>query len=143
MSTIKNIQNWGDKHHPAWLDLFRIILGIVLIWKGVSFWTGIEAFNSLMRGAHLGAAVSISILAHLIIFAHIVGGAAIAIGTYTRTFCLINLPILIGAVFFINISHGIFRPYTEFWVSLSVLIGLICFIIEGNGKVAVDSDNSE
>ena len=143
MSAIKKIQNWGDSHHPAWIDVFRIILGIVLIWKGIAFWINIDAFNSLMRGAHLGAAVSISLFAHTIILMHIIGGLAITLGTYTRTFCLLNIPILIGATFFINSSHGIFRPYSEFWLSLIVLIGLVCFLIEGNGILSVDKVQSD
>ncbi|MFC3560158.1 DoxX family protein [Pedobacter jamesrossensis] len=138
MSAIKKIQDWGDSHHPAWLDFFRIALGITLVWKGVAFWTNMEAFNSLMRGEQLGTAVSISILAHLIILLHIIGGLAIALGTHTRTFCLLNLPILLVATFLINLSGGIFRPYSEFWFSFSVLLGLICFLIQGNGVFSVE-----
>lgn len=139
MSAIKKIQDWGDSHHPAWLDFFRIALGGVLVWKGIAFWTNIEAFNSLMRGEHLGTAVSISILAHLIILLHVIGGLAIALGTHTRTFSLLNIPILLVATFFINLSGGIFRPYSEFWFSFSVLIGLICFLIEGDGVFSVEN----
>lgn len=138
MSAIKKIQDWGDSHHPAWLDFFRIALGITLVWKGIAFWTNMEAFNALMRGEHLGAAVSISILAHLIILLHIIGGLAITLGTYTRTFSLLNIPILLVATFLINLSHGIFRPYAEFWLSFAVLIGLVCFLIEGNGVFSVE-----
>jgi len=108
------------------------------MWKGIDFYINMQAFSNLMRGAFLGTAISISLLAHFIIVLHIIGGLAIALGTYTRTFCLINLPILIGAVFFINISGGIFKPYSEFWFSISVLAGLICFAIEGNGYLSVE-----
>ena len=138
MNLIKKIRIWGDQHHPKWLDYFRILLGIILIWKGIAFYTNMEAFNHLMRGAMLGTAFSISLAAHLIILAHIIGGLAIALGTHTRLFCLINLPILIGAVFFINSSGGIFKPYSEFWFSVLVLIGLLCFIVEGNGIISVE-----
>jgi len=142
MNLIKKIRNWGDQNHPEWLDYFRILLGIILIWKGVDFYLNMEVFNNLMRGAMLGAAFSISFIAHLIILAHIVGGLAIALGTHTRFFCLVNLPILIGAVFFINMSAGIFKPYSEFWFSTLVLIGLICFIVEGNGIISVERQQS-
>jgi len=138
MEFLNKIQNWGDQHHPKWLDYFRILLGLILVWKGISFYMHMEAFSHLMRGAMLGTAVSISILAHAIIVIHILGGIAIALGTHTRVFSLLNLPILIGAVFFINSSGGIFKPYSEFWFSCLVLIGLICFIIEGNGILSVE-----
>ena len=142
MKLLKKIQNWGDEHHPQWLDYFRIILGVILIWKGISFYTDMEAFSHLMRGAMLGTAVSISLLAHLIIVIHILGGIAITLGTHTRLFCLLNLPILIGAVFFINISGGIFKPYAEFWFSSLVLMGLVCFIVEGNGILSVEREKA-
>ncbi|RZK19821.1 MAG: DoxX family protein [Pedobacter sp.] len=142
MNLLKKIQNWGDQHHPQWLDYFRIVLGVVLIWKGFSFYTDMEAFSHLMRGAMLGTAVSISLLAHLIIVVHILGGIAITLGTHTRLFCLLNLPILIGAVFFINVSGGIFKPYAEFWFSSVVLVGLVCFIVEGNGILSVERENA-
>ena len=138
MSALKKMQDWGDGHHPAWLDFFRILLGLVLIWKGVAFYMNIGAFSTLMHIAHLGTAVGISMIAHFIIVVHIMGGIAIALGTHTRVFCLVNLPILIGAVFFINLSSEIFRPYAELWLSVSVLVGLVCFIIEGNGILSVD-----
>jgi len=140
MSTLKRMQNWGDRHHPIWLDFLRIILGLVLIWKGIAFYLNIGAFSTLMHHAHLGTAVGISMIAHFIIVVHVLGGIAIALGTYTRTFCLVNLPILIGAVFFINLSPLILRPYSELWLSVSVLIGLVIFMIEGNGKLSVDNN---
>ncbi|MCZ4221783.1 DoxX family membrane protein [Pedobacter rhodius] len=139
MSVLKKMQDWGDDHHPAWLDYLRILLGIILIWKGIAFYLNIGAFSTLMHQVHLGTAVFISIIAHFIIIVHIIGGFAIALGTHTRIFCLVNLPVLIGAVFFINLSSEIFRPYAELWLSISVLIGLICFIVEGNGIISVDN----
>lgn len=142
MELLRKIQNWGDQNHPKWLDYFRILLGLVLVWKGITFYTNMEAFSQLMRGAMLGTAVSISLLAHVIIMMHILGGIAIALGTHTRLFCLLNLPILIGAVFFINSSAGIFKPYNEFWISALVLIGLICFIVEGNGVLSVEREKA-
>lgn len=142
MNLLNKIQNWGDNHHPKWLDYFRMLLGIVLIWKGIDFYINMEAFNQLMRGTMLGTAFSISLIAHLIIIVHIIGGIAIALGTHTRVFCLINLPILIGAVFFINISAGIFKPYSEFWFSSLVLAGLVCFTIEGNGVISVEREGA-
>jgi len=142
MSTLKRMQNWGDRNHPVWLDFLRILLGLVLIWKGIAFYMNIGAFSNLMHNAHLGTAVGISMIAHFIIVVHVLGGIAIGLGTYTRTFCLINLPILIGAVFFINLSPSILRPYSELWLSVSVLIGLVIFIVEGNGILSVDNSKN-
>ena len=138
MNLLTKIQTWGDHHHPKWLDYFRIILGLILIWKGVAFAMNLHAFTILMEGAGLGTAVTISLIAHLIIALHLIGGLLIALGTHTRLFCLVNLPILIAAVFYVNLPAHIFDPYAEFWLSAIVLIGLICFFIEGDGVISVE-----
>jgi putative oxidoreductase len=140
MKLLIKVLNWGDRHHPMWLDLFRIALGLVLIWKGISFAINLSAFTNLMMNAGLGTAVFISLIAHLIIGLHMLGGLFIAIGSHTRTFCLLNLPILLIAVFFVNLGANIFRPYAEFWLSCSVLLALVCFLIEGDGKLSVEHE---
>ncbi|EDM34304.1 hypothetical protein PBAL39_12588 [Pedobacter sp. BAL39] len=143
MNILTKIQHWGDRNHPKWIDYLRIVLGIVLIWKGFAFAFNLHAFTTLMEDAGLGTSVSISLVAHLIIFLHIVGGLLIALGSHTRTFCLLNLPILIVAVFFVNLSQDVFRPYAELWLSCLVLIGLITFFIEGDGILSIEySKNS-
>lgn len=139
MNIISRIQDWGDNHHPKWLDYIRIVLGLVLIWKGVAFAFNLHAFTTLMENSGLGTAVSISLIAHLIIALHIIGGLLITLGTNTRMFCLLNIPILIVAVFFVNLPEHVFRPYSEFWFSSIVLLGLICFLIEGDGVLSIET----
>lgn len=140
MNLISKIQDWGDHHHPKWLDYLRIVLGITLIWKGVAFALNLHAFTILMENSGLGTAVTISLLIHLIIALHIIGGLLIALGTHTRLFCLLIIPILIVAVFYVNFpNQQIFRPYSEFWLSCLVLAGLICFLIEGDGVLSIET----
>lgn len=140
MNLISKIQDWGDHHHPKWLDYLRIVLGITLIWKGVAFALNLHAFTVLMENSGLGTAVTISLLAHLIIALHIIGGLLIALGTHTRLFCLLIIPILIVAVFYVNLpQQQIFSPYSEFWLSCLVLAGLICFLIEGDGVLSIET----
>jgi putative oxidoreductase len=141
MRLLTKIQNWGDKNHPKWLDLFRIVLGFVLMWKGVLFAYNLSAFTALMMHSGIGTAVTISIIAHLIIGLHVIGGFFLVIGSHTRLFCLLNLPILLVAVFFVNdVSANLFKPYSEFWLSCLVLAGLVCFLIEGNGVISVEHE---
>jgi len=138
MKLLSRIQLWGDQHHPKWLDFFRMALGLVLIWKGVSFAYNLEAFTALMGHSKLLTAVSLSLVAHVIICLHVIGGFFIFIGSHTRMFCLFNLPVLLAAVLWVNPGKGIFMPYAEFWLSCSVLIGLVCFMIEGDGVISVE-----
>jgi putative oxidoreductase len=138
MKLLTKIQFWGDHHHPKWLDFFRIVLGVILIWKGILFALNLNAFTNLMMQHRLGTAVALSLIAHLIIGLHIIGGLFITIGSHTRIFSLLNIPILLVAVLFVNLNQNIFKPYSEFWLSCAVLAALICFLIEGNGVWSVE-----
>jgi putative oxidoreductase len=138
MRLITKIQQWGDTHHPKWLDYFRIVLGLILVWKGVAFAANLHAFNQLMNESGILTATSISFAAHVVIVLHIVGGILITIGSHTRVSCLLNIPVLIFALFFVNLREDLFRPYTEIWLSGFVLLGLVCFLIEGDGILSIE-----
>ena len=140
MKLLTKLRNWGDHHHPQWLDYFRIALGLILIWKGVAFWTNLGAFSNLMNETSILTATSISLVAHVIIVLHIIGGLLIVIGSHTRVSCLLNLPILLVAVFVVNMRDDIFRPYAEVGLSVFVLLGLICFLIEGDGVLSIEHE---
>lgn len=142
MKLLTRIQEWGDQHHPKWLDYVRMILGLILIWKGTAFASNLHAFTNLMDDAGLGMAVSLSLLAHCIIVFHLIGGLMIALGTHTRMFCLLNLPIVLAAVFYVNLPQHIFSPYSEFWFSCIIALGLICFSIEGDGVISIEHERS-
>ncbi len=134
MNLLQKIEYWGEHHHPKWLDVIRIALGIFLVYKGIDFlrnmgeMTGLMTNNKLLFGSF-----KVVILGHLIVFAHIIGGLLLAVGFYTRFACLIQIPILLGAVLFINISGDMMRPYSEMIISIVVLLLLIAFLIIGNG----------
>lgn len=140
MKLLTKIQDWGDQHHPKWLDFIRIALGLTLVWKGIAFALNLHAFTVLMESAQLGTAVTISLFAHLIIVLHIIGGMMISLGTRTRLFCILNLPILLVAVFFVNLPEHIFQPYSEFWFSCIITAGLICFFVEGDGVISIEHE---
>jgi putative oxidoreductase len=142
LDKIQEIQEWGDSHYPKWLDFLRIALGLVLIWKGIAFILNLSVLADFLSETGLTDQISTSVfltlLTYAIIAIHLVGGICIALGARTRLFCLLNLPVLLGAVFLVNFRDNIFKPYSEFWLSLFVLLAVICFFIEGNGYWAVE-----
>lgn len=79
-------------------------------------------------------------LAHYVAFAHLVGGLLIAIGLLTRLAVVIQIPILLMAVFLVNIDQGFLSASNnlEFELSLIVLVLLIVFLVFGSGKFSVD-----
>jgi uncharacterized membrane protein YphA (DoxX/SURF4 family) len=76
------------------------------------------------------------LLSHYIVFAHIVGGLLLILGLLTRFACIIQIPILIGAIFFVGSSPDLLRPYSELLISILVLLLLIYFLIVGNGPLS-------
>lgn len=88
----------------------------------------------------MGMMFSGAALAHYVIFAHALGGPLIVVGLYTRIASAIQLPVLIGAVIFVNYPKGFLSigSHMELEVSLIVLIGLIVFMIFGAGKFSLD-----
>ena len=73
------------------------------------------------------------VLGHFVVFAHIVGGILITLGVFTRFGCLIQIPILLIAVIFVNTMGDIMRAYSALFLPIIVLLLLIYFLIAGNG----------
>src|SRR3989442_19270 len=118
MKMFEKIEQWGERHHPKWLDILRILLGVLIFMKGVFFIKNTEALVNMMSNSKFPW-VSL-MLAHYVAFAHLVGGILIAIGLFTRIAILFQLPILIGAVVFINSQHGFFSENSELMYSVIV-----------------------
>jgi len=76
------------------------------------------------------------LMSNYISFAHILGGILLILGVLTRFACLLQIPILLGAIFFINLSPDMYRPLSELTLSIVVLLLLVLFLIVGNGKLA-------
>lgn len=137
MKVISNIEAWGDAHHPKWLDIVRIFLGLVLIAKGVSFLGKTEVIVTMLHSSSVEF-LSMAI-AHYVIIAHLMGGILIAIGLVTRAAVLFQIPILIGAIAFVNLSKGFFAINTDLPFSILVLSLLVFFLIYGSGPWSVDN----
>lgn len=138
MNLFQRLEKWGDAHHPKWLDVVRIVLGIFLFLKGLEFVNNMDLFTELMSKSQFLASISVGIIAHIIVFAHLVGGLLVAFGLLTRFACLLQIPILVGAIIFINSSEGLLKPHAELWFSIIVLLLLIFFLIEGSGPISID-----
>ncbi|HNF44271.1 MAG TPA: DoxX family protein [Ferruginibacter sp.] len=139
MNLVEKLEFWGDRHHPKWLDIIRIALGIFLCWKGVEFLRNTSSLISLMKSTSPFGDFMVILVAHYVTFAHILGGFFLTIGMFTRAACLIQIPVLIGAIVFVNINatRDAFSPYSELFLSVIVLLLLIYFLIIGNGPLSV------
>jgi len=139
MNIITDVERWGNSHRPGFLDFFRILMGCFLTYKGMYFVTHMDQLEMTTSGINVYFAGLT--LAHYIVFAHILGGPMIFFGLFTRIVSVIQVPILIGAVFMVNYPKGFLSigQHMELWASIVVLVGLIVFIVFGAGKFSIDA----
>jgi uncharacterized membrane protein YphA (DoxX/SURF4 family) len=139
MSVVTDVEKWGNSHRPGFLDIFRILLGVFLAYKGLNFITHMNELEMTTSGVNVAFAGAA--LAHYIVFAHILGGPLIAVGLFTRIVSVIQIPILVGAVVFVNYPKGFLSlgNQMELSTSIIVLIGLVVFVVFGAGKYSIDA----
>lgn len=131
MKAFEKLEQWGDEHHAAWMDVLRIILGLILIVKGFMFISDTSLLVQILSD-YFGIANGI-IWAHVIATLHLLTGFLITIGLATRVCCLVDIPLLLGAIFFVNTNAGN-TSIGEVILSIAVLLLLIFFLIKGSGR---------
>ena len=139
MSVITEVERWGNSHRPAFLDILRILLGLFITYKGLYFITHMDELE--MTTAGINTYFAGMALAHYVVFAHVLGGPLIVFGLFTRFMSLIQLPILIGAVFLVNFPKGYLSigQHLELWASIVVLVSLLVLMVFGAGNFSLDA----
>ncbi|MGZ5222189.1 MAG: DoxX family protein, partial [Chitinophagaceae bacterium] len=143
MDLLHRLQYWGERHHPRWMDFVRMALGIFLVYKGIDFLNNMSDLVSLMSSQTSFGSFTYILAGHYVVFAHILGGILLTFGVLTRFACIIQIPVIIGAVFFVSTNEAMLRPYAVILLSIVVLLLLIYFLIAGNGPLSVNMDEPE
>lgn len=136
MDYIKSMVKWGDTHHPKWVDFIRIVLGLFLMYKAIAFLIYMGRLSDLMTGSLDFGQFSLTMMGHYVVFAHLLGGLALILGMFVRAACIIQIPILISAVFMVNANPTMAQPYMEVVLAVVVLLLLVYFLIVGNGPLS-------
>lgn len=132
MNYIQRIEHWGDAHHPKWMDFLRTALGLFLLLKGIEFADNMNKLMAMLGNLPFGNFMMV-ILAHYVLFAHILGGVLLITGLLTRLGCIIQIPVLLVAIFL-----NIFNQFSELTLSLLILFLLVYFLIIGSGRWSLD-----
>jgi uncharacterized membrane protein YphA (DoxX/SURF4 family) len=135
-------------HPDVMMDLVRIYLGVALFFKGVYFMSNREELMRVMEnsGNWLLAPATI---AHYILPVHLLGGILLAVGLLTRWAALAQIPILVGAVFYVHLpAFTLMRaaPQRENLELSALVLFLTCLVfLHGSGRFSVDHllDKSE
>lgn len=136
MGTLQQIQQWSLTHHPRWLVVLRVILGICLFFKGIFFLVNTSTLEELVKGSLVANRSDWLVI--FITWSHLLGGFLIIIGLLTRWAVVMLIPILVGAIIFINTQHDAFGAF-ELPFALLILVLLIFFLIEGSGPISLDN----
>jgi uncharacterized membrane protein YphA (DoxX/SURF4 family) len=62
---------------------------------------------------------------------------------FTRAACIVQIPILLAAVLFVNANTAMMQPYWEIVSSVVVLLLLVYFMIVGNGPLSFKMPEEE
>jgi putative oxidoreductase len=135
MKLFDKIDQWSGKHHPLGLDFLRVVLGFILLWKGIVFGQNQKDIQAFVDNGPFDF-ISL-ILVQYILMAHIAGGVLIILGLVTRTAVLFQLPILAGAVIFTPASPSMAFYSSEFLAVVTLLL-LIGFLFYGSGAFSAD-----
>lgn len=137
MYLLHKIDVWSEKHHPLWLDFFRVLLGTVLVWQALYFIANKSAIVQIVDQYGFGFYTMTA--AHAIIGIHLVGGVLIFFGLLTRFAAAIQLPVLLCNIIFIVIPNGFMtlRSETELTILITALVML--FLFEGSGHYSLDN----
>jgi len=138
MNLIHKIEKWGDSHHPRFLDIIRVALGIFLLLKGWGFMDNSAYLKSLIESQPDIAVSSgwLMALVYYVTFVHLVGGALIALGIMTRFWSLMQIPVVFGAVFFVDILQSPFN--TDLVSAIAALVLLVVFAVIGSGRWSLE-----
>lgn len=135
---MENITERTNPDQPKWLTVLRVLLGLILLWKGVVFIRDTAYLRSLIGQTGIETlSRSDTTFALIVSILSLLCGLFITVGLFTRASSIVQLPIIIIAIFFVNIKN-IGTDVFEIVLSIVVLILLVLFIIKGSGALSAD-----
>jgi uncharacterized membrane protein YphA (DoxX/SURF4 family) len=134
MNASMNRFSWRESHENYGLDLIRIFLGIALFIRGYLFMTDQTLLQDFIaaRGFLVGGLVI-----HYVILAHLYGGFIMALGLMTRIAALVQIPVLLGAVY-LHLTEGLLAQGQSLELSVLVLFLLCLIFVFGPGRLSLD-----
>ena len=134
-----NIRSWAETHQDLFLDLVRIYLGVALFIKGIWFIMNRGELLGLLQSSG-DLFIAPGTIAHYIIPAHLVGGLLLALGLLTRFAAILQIPILLGAVFYVYTPRVFsLEPRQSLELAALVLFLLILIAAFGAGRFSLDN----
>ena len=125
--------DWFENHINIAYSLIRIFLGFALCIRGLLFMFDPQTLTNLA-----GEPQNFWIFAYTSV-GHLIGGFLLGIGWFVRVGALIQIPILLGAVFTIHLRVGLLTSGQSLELSVLVLFLLVVFFLFGDGGITIKS----
>lgn len=122
-----------------WHLILRVILGLILVYKATIFIRNATAAQTLIERTGIGLfSKNAETFSLIVISLSMLCGAFIVAGLLTRISCIVQIPILLVAVFFINMRN-IGESGFELLLSIFTLVLLFLFAVKGSSKPSFDN----
>ena len=124
--------------HVRPMDLLRVYVGVALIIKGIYFITDMSSLESRLADP---LPEWQTFMSWIVVFAHVVGGAMLALGFITRIAAGVNALVALGAVgvhIFGTGEGGLFSTNTDFQLAFFVFFSLLLLVWRGSGPLSLD-----
>jgi uncharacterized membrane protein YphA (DoxX/SURF4 family) len=134
MNLLARLEELNKKTSVYGLLVLRVFLGLALFFKGIQFVRNEALLNEVL-------AVSAGIqkftwLTMCIPIIHLFGGLMILIGLFTRWVALVQIPIVLGAVLFLEQDTRAYFKNMELPMAIIILILLVVFLFLGDGALS-------
>jgi putative oxidoreductase len=135
---------WGTALLRSWLGILYVMHGYL-----AAAVLGPEAITGYTTRMGFPASAGLALASYLI-GAHLVGGALLAIGLWTRAAALVNVPVMASAVFLLHLPQGFFMHGLildaatgraiagGYEFTLTVLVATLAVMLLGPGAFSVD-----
>ena len=130
---------WPALSHVRPIDLLRVYLGIALMIKGIYFITNTAGLEQMLAAS--GSEQWNTLLVWVVVFAHVVGGAALALGFATRLAAGLNAIVMLGAVgvhVFGEQETGLLTSNLHFQFTFFIFFTLCLVAWRGSGPFSLD-----
>jgi uncharacterized membrane protein YphA (DoxX/SURF4 family) len=135
MGIAHSLHRANDARYTYFHFALRLVTGLLLLLKGIYFVSHSQQLEAIIRGS--SAASAVTFLVGYITFAHMFGGAFIMLGLLTRVAVVLQIPILLAAMYY-NLAPNAFGTGAELLLSIVVFILLIYILLTGSGTVSMD-----
>ena len=128
----------GGVSEPNPYTFLRVVGGLILLYKSYHFIRDEATARTGIQQTGIGLfAHNAELFALVITTLGLLCGFFLTVGLFTRTAAIIQVPVLIVAVFFVNLKQGGDNGF-ELILSIVMLILLFVFAIKGSGQFSAD-----